>query len=163
MEAASFSGYWLEFFLSNTSIQHSWVNLLLVLNKPGPWNVLPEMLAHSPNRMITHALASDCNGFILRMLLKLPFNIWWKVLYSFANTDCVYELTFRNFYCKCVGYEGVFERRSFGGELEEEELIMFFKECDLMPAEHEIHHAMDLVFKGTLRTVLFTPFLNSSI
>ncbi|XP_067949700.1 uncharacterized protein [Watersipora subatra] len=48
-------------------------------------------------------------------------------------------------------YEGVFERRAFGGELEEEELVQFLRECDLMPANHEIEHAMDLVFRGSPR------------
>lgn len=47
-----------------------------------------------------------------------------------------------------LGYEDVFSRRAFGGELDEDELVQFFKECDLMPANHEIAHALDLVFKG---------------
>ena len=51
-------------------------------------------------------------------------------------------------YVPLTGYEGVFERRAFGGELEEDEFVQFFRECDLMPANHEIEHAMDLVFKG---------------
>ena len=42
----------------------------------------------------------------------------------------------------------MFNRRSFGGELDEDEVVAFFKECDLMPAQHEIDHAMDLVFHG---------------
>lgn len=42
----------------------------------------------------------------------------------------------------------MFDRRAFGGELEEDEIVQFFRECDLMPANHEIEHAIDLVFKG---------------
>ncbi|KAF6029011.1 IQCM [Bugula neritina] len=49
-------------------------------------------------------------------------------------------------------YESVFDRRAFGGELEEDEIVQFFRECDLMPANHEIEHAIDLVFKGKPRS-----------
>lgn len=50
-----------------------------------------------------------------------------------------------------LGYEDVFNRRAFGGELDEDELNHFFKECDLMPANHEVEHAMDLIFKAKPR------------
>lgn len=39
--------------------------------------------------------------------------------------------------------------------MDEDELRQFFKECDLMPANHEVEHAFDLVFKGT--SIIITP------
>lgn len=48
----------------------------------------------------------------------------------------------------CAGYESVFEKKAFGGELELCELDQFFKECDLYPSQAELEEAVDVLFKG---------------
>ncbi|XP_041357330.1 uncharacterized protein LOC121374330 isoform X2 [Gigantopelta aegis] len=45
-------------------------------------------------------------------------------------------------------YEGVFERKAFGGELDISELEEFFHESDLHPSVAEIDEAVDVVFRG---------------
>ena len=42
----------------------------------------------------------------------------------------------------------VFDRCSFGGELEVDELINFFKNCDLFPSPLEVEQAYNMIFKG---------------
>ena len=46
------------------------------------------------------------------------------------------------------GYESVFDKKAFGGELERGELEAFFKECDLYPSQAEIEDAMDVTMRG---------------
>ncbi|XP_074651912.1 uncharacterized protein LOC141906491 isoform X2 [Tubulanus polymorphus] len=48
-------------------------------------------------------------------------------------------------------YESTFDKRSFGGELDEHELPFYFNECDLYPAPAEVDDAIDMVFKGKKR------------
>ncbi|XP_013402255.1 uncharacterized protein LOC106167906 [Lingula anatina] len=45
-------------------------------------------------------------------------------------------------------FESVFDKISFGGELELEDIPQYFKESDLYPAKSEINEAMDSVFRG---------------
>ncbi|XP_035828438.1 uncharacterized protein LOC101855375 [Aplysia californica] len=45
-------------------------------------------------------------------------------------------------------YESVFEKKSFGGELEQGDVEAFFKECDLYPSQAEIEEAMDVTMHG---------------
>ena len=49
-----------------------------------------------------------------------------------------------------LGYENVFEKRAFGGELELQELIEYFHECDLYPTAMQLDEAFDSVFRGKL-------------
>ena len=46
------------------------------------------------------------------------------------------------------GYESVFDKKAFGGELELGDLDSFFKECDLYPSQAEIEEAMRVAIKG---------------
>ncbi|GFN84968.1 abnormal spindle-like microcephaly-associated protein homolog [Plakobranchus ocellatus] len=45
-------------------------------------------------------------------------------------------------------YESVFEKKSFGGELEHGDIEAFFRECDLYPSQAEIEEAMDVTMRG---------------
>lgn len=47
-----------------------------------------------------------------------------------------------------TGYETVFEKKAFGGELELSEVQAFFNECDLYPSKEEIDEAMDVTLHG---------------
>ncbi len=52
-----------------------------------------------------------------------------------------------------AGYESVFEKRAFGGELELEEINAYFHECDLYPAMNELDEAFDAVFRGNVQVL----------
>lgn len=54
-----------------------------------------------------------------------------------------------------VGYESVFEKKAFAGEMEFEELDQFFRECDLYPSQSEIDEAVDVVFQGRVESLKF--------
>merc|ERR1712226_1064864 len=45
-------------------------------------------------------------------------------------------------------YESVFDKKSFGNELDVAELPDYFKECDLYPGGAEIDESMDALFRG---------------
>ncbi|RUS76824.1 hypothetical protein EGW08_015410, partial [Elysia chlorotica] len=45
-------------------------------------------------------------------------------------------------------YESVFEKKSFGGELEHGDIEAFFRECDLYPSQAEVEEAMDVTMRG---------------
>ncbi|XP_076467778.1 uncharacterized protein LOC143298738 isoform X2 [Babylonia areolata] len=45
-------------------------------------------------------------------------------------------------------FESLFEKKSFGGELELVEIPSFFKECDLYPSHAEIDEALDVAVRG---------------
>ena len=50
--------------------------------------------------------------------------------------------------CVFTGYESGFESHAFAGELEFDELDIYFRECDLYPAQSDVEEAIDLVFRG---------------
>ena len=51
-----------------------------------------------------------------------------------------------------AGYESVFEKKSFGGELEHGDIEAFFRECDLYPSQAEVEEAMDVTMRGKFIT-----------
>ena len=61
-------------------------------------------------------------------------------------------------YLYLSGYESVFEKRAFGGEMDIEEMPDFLKECDLYPAQTEVEDAIDAVFRGNI-PALFTEIM----
>jgi len=46
------------------------------------------------------------------------------------------------------GYECVFDKKAFSNDLEIDELLSFFNECDLFPGQNEIQEAVSAMFKG---------------
>ena len=46
----------------------------------------------------------------------------------------------------------MFDKKAFSSELEIDELLSFFNECDLFPAQTEIQDAITAMFKGTIST-----------
>ena len=57
------------------------------------------------------------------------------------------------------GYESVFDKKAFGGELEIAEVESFFKECDLFPSQAEIDEAIDVTMHGRGSNAFIFPFL----
>ncbi len=47
-----------------------------------------------------------------------------------------------------TGYEDVFSSKAFGGEMDMQELIEYFHQCDLYPTASELDDAMHVVFRG---------------
>ena len=50
----------------------------------------------------------------------------------------------------------MFEKRAFGGELEVQELMEYFHECDLYPTAMELDEGFDSVFRGICKFPLET-------
>ena len=48
----------------------------------------------------------------------------------------------------------MFEKKSFGGELELGDIEAFFRECDLYPSQAEVDEAIDVTMRGRFITVI---------
>lgn len=47
-----------------------------------------------------------------------------------------------------TGYESVFDKKAYAGELEVADVEPFFKECDMYPSKAEIEEGVDVVMHG---------------
>ncbi|ESO89514.1 hypothetical protein LOTGIDRAFT_234326 [Lottia gigantea] len=89
-----------------------------------------------------------CYGSVFPTMVKEYKNMLIRVqkfhgIEKFKTPFCIAEM---NVYLdNRRRYEGVFERRSFGGEIEAGDVEQYFKECDLFPSQVEIEEAREMV------------------